>query len=391
LTVIFNENSVNTMNTTKNKSLSFFYFFTFLFLIFNVFSISPHVFESLINFYVFLVIILLLLGVRILGEYKLYRIDLEGFLNASIVNIFLILFLLVNLSFIAINDNHIIEIFNYKSLLLDKYNLRLSGINIQSYNLFESINYFGAALSLIFLIQKKWIKYLITTFLYSLFYIYTLQKGPIATLLLLQILIYWKVNKINYQFILLTIVGIFLVMGYFYYILYSEWNWVSFFQLIEGMLIRIGKAGDIILFTYSHFEANTLLNGSSFPLIFGLLELNIFESDRVRLPSIIMYEMYGSNLGGANSSFITDGFANFGYGFDIIFIIIFFAYVGVLSFLSKIFNKTIRSFYLLTLSINATNLVHAQFWSFLEIGVFYFAIFLIIDSTYKLTFKIKNI
>ena len=161
--------------------IGIFNFFIIFYILFNYLVITINSFDSILNYYVFSVTSLMLLIAYFLDKSEHFKINFEVLNNDILLKyLFAIYFLNITI-FILINDNTFNEILNYKSLLIDKYYLRVNGIKVPFYWIFELLTKFGVALSIIYLIRKQTLMLILTVVLYFIFYAYSVQKSPIAT------------------------------------------------------------------------------------------------------------------------------------------------------------------------------------------------------------------
>lgn len=379
----------------ENYKYGIFTPFIYIYILFNGIVIVLNI-TSVLHYYIFLVVFILLSVFFILNRIDLFRVDFLFFNNIKLFNKIFLISVLVIMLFVFLNKNSIFDIFQFTSLLIDKYFLRVNGVDIPMYTIFfQSFATILLALSFVYIALKSWIRYIVSTVLYALFYIYSMQTAPIVTMLLIHVLIYIKLFKVSYiKIILIFYIVSVIVFFYVYFTVYGgtdEFKPDKFFIILNSIYKRVTLAGELILETYNYFDKNNLLNGASFPIFFGVIDLNIFEADRIRLPSLMMAVCYGQNYGGANTSFITDGFANFGYGFDILMIFIVAGYLYIMVHLSTIFlDKIFQQIYKLLIMIMIIDLVHVQFWSFLESLVFFLIILKILNMVERISIEKKN-
>jgi hypothetical protein len=354
--------------------------FIILYILFNGIVILLNI-SSVLDYYIFLVVFILLSLFGFSNRFDFYKINFFYIDEKKVINKIFLFTSFIIIIFALINKNSIFDILNYQNLLLDKYDIRINGMDVPQYSIFfENIVVLHLILTCIFLVKQDKMRYVLSFLLYILFYLYTLQKAPIVTMFVIHFLLYIHFFKLNYKFVILFILLICITIVFFFFSVFGTFDISKSTILFDAISHRITLAGDLVIATYHHFDETNLLNGASFPIFFGIVDLNVFEADRISLTSLMMQVYYGQNFGGANSSFITDGFANFGYGFDILMIFILLGYIYIMIYLSKIIlDRLFLQLYKLMIMTTLIRLVHIQFWSFLETLVFFLIILKIIN------------
>lgn len=339
----------------------FSYFIAFSFL-FNSIAIAISMFDGAVYFYLAFVFAVTLWLMATLNKNPNFHVDISDILRIpeKWININFAIYVAVILWYLINNLGSI----SFESFSPEvAYERRLAAISIDKFWIIESIVKMGFALSLVYLINKKYTKWLIVTALYVLFYVASVQKAPIATYFIVCFAVYVKFNKIDMKS-LFALSG-FLVFVLFYFTVVtlgdSDFNRIDI--LVSSLFDRVMVAGELVVFLYRNFSENDLfLYGATFPKLFGLLDINP-TGRYVGLPQLIML-MNSGEIGGANTTFFTEGFANFGVGFDLIFVLFLLVLVGLILYFLRTLSKELASYFLLVNAVFLIDLVHSDLWGY---------------------------
>jgi len=158
---------------------------------------------------------------------------------------------------------------------------------------------------------------------------------------------------------------------FFYYFTLLTMGESTFYRydlVFNAIYSRVWVAGDLIVFIYDYFsESADYLYGSSLPKLFGVINLNT-QGELVRLPALIM-SLRGTGEGGANTTFFTEGFANFGFGFDIAFIVLLFVFIYILFYFARTLPYENKAFYKLIILVSLIDVVHSDVWGFFHYSI----------------------
>lgn len=296
----------------------------------------------------------------VLGTNPLFRLDTKKIYhhNNKFHSILLVLFTVTTIHFIYRNYD-LITLENF--LPENAYKLRLSAISISRYWVIEAVVRIGVVLSIVYLKQKKYYKTFLCILAYTAFYVISVQKAPILTLLIVLLIVYLQDNKLTKKSVAVCAFICVSLLLYYTYVTLGDTNFSRFPLLISALFNRIFAAGEIIVFTYEHFyNSNNYLEGASLPKILGALNLNP-NTISISLPSYIMMHRLGG-VGGANCTFYSEGFANYGIGGDLLFVLIFLVFIYVLLNISRSILGRNYYIYQWYISFLLIDLVHVDMW-----------------------------
>lgn len=365
----------------RRGAIGAFGFFISFSLLFNASGIFLSSLESLTTFYVAIVFFILISFCLLLNKSNVFSISISSILNTP-KTILRLLFLFYCFSMIA-------YFFFLGEILLrglptpaEVYSTRLEAISINRYWMFVAITNVGLALSVIYLLSGQRLKWLLVSCLYVLFFITSMQKGPIFNMLIIQAFFWVSKHGVSKSFI---VTAFSILFGFSYYlaaITLGDADLSRIGLLIYSLIERTFIAGYLIVDVYQTFGNDMdFLRGASFPELLGILDINL-TGRNVSLPAVMM-SLQHDNGGGANTSFFTEGYANFGYGFDIFFIMFLFFYTAITILSIKLLAPKLQPLYILVTSIAMIDLVHSAIWSFFSSQILIGIIFVLISLILK--------
>lgn len=327
--------------------------FSPVYTLYLLFIVVPIFFKmsTLIDFYVFVVTVSVFISFYFMSKLSISQFDTFTFLNESknysnkkILVSFIFPVVVFFIYIYLINFN--ISIFNSNFLISDKYQSRLDAVNIPYYSLFfKNMITVLMAVSIVLFARRSFILYGISVVAIFLFYSASNEKYPLILFIFISIWFFYSVGKMSIRFYLTFGVMFVALLVYVTRVTLGQSIGVdSISETLLALLDRIDVISDLVLFSYHQFSDGNYLNGATLPRFFGLIPLNLSASETVNISHYLMQARTGE-LGGANASFITEGFINFGFGFDLIFVVIFLAW----TFLLLKFSKIILSNYYSTL------------------------------------------
>lgn len=364
----------------RKGAIGAFAFFIPLSLLFNGSGIFLSSLESSTTFYLAIVFFILISFCFFLNKSKVFSISISSILNTP-KPILRLLFLIYCFSMIA-------YFFSVGDILLrgipspaEVYSIRLEAIAINRYWMFVAITNIGIALSVVYLLSGQRWKWLLVTCLYVLFFITSMQKGPIFNIFIIQTFFWVSKYGVSKSFIV-SAFSILLPFSYYLVaITLGDTDLSRIDLLIHSLLERTFVAGYLIVDVYQTFGNDIdFLQGATLPVVFGIFDINL-TSRSVSLPALMM-SLQGFD-GGANTSFFTEGFANFGYGFDIVFIIFLFLYTAITIFTIRLLVPKLQPLYILVTSIVMIDLVHSDIWSFFSSQILTGIIFVLVTLVAK--------
>ncbi len=261
------------------------------------------------------------------------------------------------------------------------YETRLEAIAIDKYWMLVAITNIGLSLSVVYLLCGERLKWILVTALYVLFFATSMQKSPIANILIIQGFFYVSIYGVSKKFI---VGAMSLIFGFGYYLTAvtlgdSDFSRVSL--LLSALFERVIVAGYLVADIYEIFGSDVgFFGGATLPKLFGILDLNL-TSNNIRLPAFMM-ELKGE-VGGANTSFFTEGFANFGYGGDLAFVLFLYLYTACIIVAVRLLAPTLRPLFILITSVVMIELVHSDIWGFFSSQILITIIFALISLIAK--------
>lgn len=376
-------------NLFYRRQFSVFSFLFIFFIIFNFFPILIRTFDGIVNLYLTFVSVFFLALLYQLSKLDALKIDFEA-PSRRILNSAFIFFVITVVYYIIVNDNSFLDLLGEKTPA-QKYKIRLDGIAVRFYWLLEASAKIGLVVSIIALLKRMYLTWIVSTVLYSLFYFYTLQKEPIGSMLVLQALVYFSRNRLTRRSLSILLVGLVLVILYYGFIVLGDTGLGRVDLLLSALYSRVSVAGELVSYTYNYtFDTGLRLNGATFPKVFGLIDLNFSGGYTVRLPALIMMARTGS-VGGANTVFFTEGLANFGVFFDLVFILLLVAYVFILVTASRLVHFQLHGLYKLLVAVFIVDLVHSDFWGFFHSSGVMFVLFALLGLFFKKSGANKNL
>ena len=364
----------------RKGAVGAFAFFIPLSLLFNASGIFLSSLESSTTFYLAIVFFILITFCLLLNRSKLFSISISSILNTP-KPILRLLFLIYIFSMTAYFFS-VGEIFSRGlPTPAEVYSTRLEAISISRYWMFVAITNIGLALSVIYLLSRQWLKWLLVSCFYVLFFIASMQKSPIFNILIIQAF-FWVLNHgVSKRFI---VIALSILFGFSYYLVaitLGDADLSRISLLIYALLNRTLVAGYLIVDVYQTFGNDIdFLRGATLPNLFGILDFNL-TSRSVSLPALMM--SFQGQDGGANTSFFAEGYANFGYGFDLVFIMFLFFYTAITILSIGLLAPKLKPLYILVTSIVMIELVHSDFWSFFSSQILTGIIFVLISFVAK--------
>ena len=371
---------------------------------FIFFSISwlliPAIQESskLIHFYVILLEIVMLLSFYWLNKKDLSTINhISRNYSYKSEKIILIAFTYtILLVYLISKGENFTSYFTSSNLFLDRQIIRDTGTYIPYYSLiFKNFALLIGAISLHDLWNKKYINSFINAIPYFLFFLASASKGPIACFVLLMIFVYYSSGKVNIYSIIFFIFLIFSTLFFIFKTTYGnsiEFGFDSILPLFNAIWLRVKLAGELVIFGYEYFLNESNLAGATFPILLGLLDLNLLYKKPIEMGPLINYKLRGSYLGNANTSFLVDGFANLGLGGGYLFLLLVLLYLYYLLkyFIYFIKSSYFREIYKFFIMINVIDLISVSFWLPLESSIVAFCVLFGIEQLINLSPKSLN-
>lgn len=346
----------------KSLKIGVFSYFIGFSILFNSIPIVNSMFDGLVYFYLAFVFLISLWVMATLNKNTNFHAEVFDILRIpkKWININLAIYLVV-VSWYIVNNHGSFSFDSFSPGVA--YERRLAAISVDKFWIIESIVKMGFALSLVYLVNRKYSEWMIVTILYVLFYVVSVQKAPIAAYFIVCFAVYIKFNKIDIKSLLVLAGFIFLVLFYFTVITLGDSDFDRIDILFSSLFERVMVAGELVVFLYKYFsESELFLYGATFPRLFGLIDINL-TGRYIGLPQLIML-MSSGEIGGANTTFFTEGFANFGVGFDIVFVIFLLVFVGLILHFLRTLNKELASFFLLVNAVFLIDLVHSDLWGY---------------------------
>lgn len=373
--------------TIQNK-IPALYLLSVYFFVMIVFSGFFKIFDSLISAYAFFVSIFFLLVLMLLSKVDEFDIKIHFDFDEYISKL-LIIITICFIFFVMISPISMSEIIFFRGLGFERYDIRVMTISIPFYWVLESIIKLAFCLSIMFLLKGNMKLYMYCSFIYVMFYVYSMQKYPIGILFLSHLLVYFKCYKIKFKTALSVTSFLFIILIYFYFLTFKEFTTDNLGAFYNALSNRVFATSELVYFVYHEFLENDIqLNGATLPTKFlFIFNLNIFSGEYIKLPALVMEMRTGVAHGGANSAFYTDGLANFGIGYDIAFVILFALLITCLIYLSKLLPDSLSQVYKWYIAINIINVVNIQMWAVLTSCFFVFIFLFTFASFFKILRK----
>tara|TARA_B100000212_G_scaffold43244_1_gene27901 strand:+ start:6216 stop:7370 length:1155 start_codon:yes stop_codon:yes gene_type:complete len=353
--------------------------------------------DKFIHFYVIALLITMFIFFYWLNNKRVCEICSNGIINSKSEEIILKAFIFSMISaFLITKGGILLSYLSGISLLLERDNMRYAAIDFPYYSLiFRNCATLLGALSLYELWNKRYFHFIICAVPYCLFFLTSVEKAPIATFIILITYVLLSSRQLGiFSITFISIVSI-LVLYFIFRTSYRDTN-VFGIEILPSLLNaiweRVKLSGELVLYAYEFFLNKANLAGASFPILLGLLDLNILSLNRIRIGDLIMYKYRGQYEGTANTSFIVDGYANFGLGGGYLFLILVILYLFCLLkyVILLIQSPYFRDIYKLFIMITIIDLISVDFWVPLESSIFAFCLLFGIERFINLSPKSLN-
>ena len=363
------------LTINSRGKIGVFTFFVPLSLLFNSVGIFHSAFKSYTTLYMALIFLVLIVFSWLFNRTAYFSVAISNIVatpKALLTLLFVIYCLSISIYFYFTSD----ILLRGLPAPQEVYATRLEAISIDKYWMFVAITNIGLSLSVMYLILEEKLKWLLVTSTYILFFVISMQKSPIANLFLIQGFFYVLIHGLSVRFIVGATT---LMLAFFYYMTIVTLGDADFGRiglLLNALGERVFAAGYLVVKVYETVGSDVrFFGGATLPKLFGFIDINM-TGRNVSLPAFIMG--LTGQLGGANTSFFTEGFANFGYGGDFAFILFFYSYVACMLFLIRLLAPVLLPFFVLTTSIAMIHVVHSDIWGFFTSQIFIAIIFVLL-------------
>lgn len=284
--------------------------------------------EQLIDLYVALVTVIVVVTFSCLSRYThskmvLTHISSEesdlSIKNLGTLPVFSLVIFFIYMYIVDIDISMYAQSFS----LADKYENRLTAISVPLYSLlFKNVITIIMALSLLFILRGRYLIYVFSLLIIFSFYALSNEKYPLLLYIAVSFWFCYRSGLLNFKSSLLFIAIVACLLAYIIKVTISQdFGLDSLVITVDALVQRMNIISDLILFSYHQFANGPYLYGATFPEFFGIIPLNLSSHDTLNISHYLMSIRTGE-LGGANASFITEGFINFGYGFDFLFVLV---------------------------------------------------------------------
>ena len=307
--------------------MSIFKPFYILYLVLIVVPISFQL-KTLIDSYVFLVTITVFCVFLLLSKMKISKINISELKieqdHASDKLLYISLFIPLLSSFIYLYlVGFDISILTGDFVMSDKHDLRLKAISVPYYSIFfKNMITILMPISIILLIRQRYIFYSISLVVIFLFFSASNEKYPFLLYFFIALWVIQSTGRLNFKYYMLFATLITVILAYMIKVTMNQsFGFDALGLTVSALFDRISVISELVIFSYHEFENGNYLDGATLPELFGVIPLNVSSTDSINISHYLMMLKTGG-AGGANASFITEGFINFGYGFDLLFVAI---------------------------------------------------------------------